>query len=198
MKNINEDIEDIGEWVAVVDHTDYEIYNQFPFPLRKTSRPNQLLKITLHHTGYNRYKLNGKDYNHHRLIALQFIANPNNLPQVDHIDRNKQNNHLENLRWVSLSENCKNKGSNMGVIYEFIDELPDDAVVVENYGEHQFSNLYYSHSLRKFIKYNGVQYRFLHNISVYNIDNYCVNVVDTENIKTAICLSKYQHLYGFI
>ena len=44
----------------------------------------------------------------HRLVALTYISNPNNLPQVDHIDRNKQNNHISNLRWVTNQENREN------------------------------------------------------------------------------------------
>ena len=45
----------------------------------------------------------------HRLVALHFIENPNGYPEVDHIDRNKENNNVENLRWVTHSENNKNK-----------------------------------------------------------------------------------------
>jgi len=45
----------------------------------------------------------------HRLIALQFIENPDNLPLVDHIDRDKSNNDLDNLRWVTKSQNNRNK-----------------------------------------------------------------------------------------
>ena len=45
----------------------------------------------------------------HRLLALQFIENPDNLPVVDHIDRDKSNNNLDNLRWVTQSQNCRNK-----------------------------------------------------------------------------------------
>ena len=54
---------------------------------------------------------NGKSYNErvHRLVAKTYISNPNNNPEVDHIDRDKLNNSADNLRWVSRSENLKNR-----------------------------------------------------------------------------------------
>ena len=41
----------------------------------------------------------------HRLVAIAFLPNPDNLPEVDHIDANPSNNCLENLRWVTKQEN---------------------------------------------------------------------------------------------
>lgn len=51
----------------------------------------------------------------HRLVAEAFIPNPNNLPEVNHIDSNRSNNHVSNLEWVTHSENMRhsyNKGIN--------------------------------------------------------------------------------------
>jgi hypothetical protein len=46
----------------------------------------------------------------HRLIAIAWIPNPENEPEIDHIDRNPANNCVENLRWSSRLKNANNMG----------------------------------------------------------------------------------------
>ena len=55
---------------------------------------------------YKRIKL-------HRIIAEAFIPNPDNKPQIDHINRNKLDNRVENLRWVTAQENSNNRTTNL-------------------------------------------------------------------------------------
>ena len=44
----------------------------------------------------------------HQLVAQAFIPNPDNLSEVDHIDTDETNNHVENLRWVTHQQNMEN------------------------------------------------------------------------------------------
>ena len=58
----------------------------------------------------------------HRLVGLAFIPNPENLPQIHHIDNNPSNNNVNNLMWVSNIENTqsKNRTCNVGFISSYI------------------------------------------------------------------------------
>ena len=82
-----------------------------------TTTYDKELRPHLTNRGYLRVNLSKektvKRVSIHRLVAEAFIPNPDNLPAVDHIDGNKLNNNVENLQWISNSDNtrkaCKGK-----------------------------------------------------------------------------------------
>jgi len=76
-------------------------------------RSNKFLSQHLNNEGYYCTSLwdgqKGITMRVNRLIALTFIPNPENKPTVDHIDRDRTNNHVKNLRWATWEEQADNK-----------------------------------------------------------------------------------------
>lgn len=74
--------------------------------------PYNIISPTTKKVGYQKvclFKEGKRKYvDVHRLVAISFIPNPECKPMVDHIDRNRQNNSVSNLRWCTLSENMHN------------------------------------------------------------------------------------------
>jgi len=85
----------------------YENFSVSNFGNVRNEKTCLILKQHLHNE-YYRVGVQGKKHFIHRLIAEYFIPNPNNKPYVDHIDNNRSNNRIDNLRWVTTSENNYN------------------------------------------------------------------------------------------
>lgn len=174
---------------------DYEILNEYPYTIRR-KKDSYEISESKSGKGYIRVHLNGKSYYKHILIAKQFIENddPENKVEVDHINHDKTDYHIENLRWTTPSNNNMNKSVHKGVTYEFINELPDDYIDVDTYetrkGVHEFNDkeYYFSPSTDKFYYYNGHQYRILHvnnnhgssTVRLKDINKRCVSVYYTK------------------
>lgn len=97
-------------WVVINGYPKYFVSNFGRVMNIKTKR---ILKPNGDDRGYyivDLYK-NGKKkhFRIHRLVGEAFCDNPENKPYIDHIDHNGFNNHYKNLRWVSSSENNRNK-----------------------------------------------------------------------------------------
>lgn len=71
-------------------------------PIRIGSSNKKYLAVALRDSKGNR-----KIFKIHRLVASSFIPNPYNLPHIDHIDGNKENNSVSNLEWVTERENYR-------------------------------------------------------------------------------------------
>lgn len=75
------------------------------------------LKPFVDRRGYENYSLWGDDGHRktmrcHQLVAQVYIPNPNNYPQVDHLDCNKRNNSVSNLEWVDNGTNARRAREN--------------------------------------------------------------------------------------
>lgn len=80
---------------------------------------DKLIKLNpiINHAGYPLISLSSveyKDKKHlvHRLVAVAFVPNPENKPQVNHKDLNKMNNNASNLEWVTVGENIAHYNKN--------------------------------------------------------------------------------------
>ena len=185
-----------GEWLECVVDNDYEIFDQNPYPIRRKGS-DKVIGDYYSGNGYVQCSLNGKSYQKHRIIAIQFIPNPNNLPCIDHINHNRTDNRISNLRWCSSSDNNKNRTSSRGITHEYLETIPcendEDIIEVRDYNEHLFDGLYYIDNY--FYQWNGIQYRRIHiNYSKKGLAN--VQIQDIDGKQVRISYSIFKKLYG--
>lgn len=80
------------------------------------------------------YQKPAKVYSVYRLVATAFVPNPDNKPEVDHIDGNSLNDDYTNLRWVTHAENMNND-----VTIERFKKRPARRWYLDESGKHIYS-----------------------------------------------------------
>lgn len=180
-----------SHWEVLIDHEDYEINTEYPHQIRKISNKRIVTEGVLG-TGYIRVSLNRKQFLKHVLIAKQFIDNPDPelYTMVDHINHNKTDNRIENLRWVSTRMNTNNRHDQT-----LVDDIPEDAIAVTSYSDWTFENLYFHDDV--FYVYNGISYVVKHKYQTKG-GSWHIKVTDTTGVMRNISYIKFKKQYGLM
>jgi hypothetical protein len=182
-------------WVECSMDCDYEIFSEFPYDIRN-KRSGRYLSENISGM-YPTISMKSRTVRKHIVIMSQFKPHEPSEEklEIDHINRDRSDYHLSNLRWISHSENMKNKIGSRGVRYDFFDDISDEAIVVRDYGDHEFEDLYFHENT--FYKWNGIQFRKLH-INETKGGSLVVSAVSTEGERVKICYTKFKRLYDVI
>ena len=96
-------------WKPIIDWED--LYSVNENGEVKNNKTNKLITGDINSCGYYRVCLydkknnRKKKYFRHRLVAMHFLPNKDNLPEVNHKDGDKSNNSVKNLEWISRVDN---------------------------------------------------------------------------------------------
>ena len=147
---------DDDTFVTLNDYPMYEIDSQYPYQI--INKRNGLpVRENNGKDGYIRIRLCGENELKHRVIAKQFLPNPEGLPCVDHKNHNRSDNRIENLRFVTSRENARNRASSNGIEYEFVDELEENAFQIKFVNGYEFKGYWLAGN--EILYFDGQRYR---------------------------------------
>ncbi|CAL5981299.1 HNH_endonuclease [Hexamita inflata] len=133
-----------------------------------------------------------KSFDVHQLVALAFLGPCPPGFQVDHISRDKTDNRATNLRYVSASNNCKNKTIYKGHTAEYFDQLPPNCVQLKSYGKHVFENYFINADTKEIYSFDNNQFRKVILVTDKASGTQKYNTKNTLGKNVSVCLSKLQ------
>ena len=178
------------QWQELVVDKDYEINTNNLYEIRRKGT-NKKIKLTLDSKGYYVCSLNRKTFKHHRVVAIQFIPNPEGKPDIDHMNHVRNDNNISNLRWVSHYENMQNKCSMNGKLFGFTDEIDEACISIEKYGNRTLEGYYYDFNRDIFYhrEFDG-KYRIL-NVIHRKDGRAIVKMYDKNHVRIDLCVKKF-------
>ena len=131
-------------------NSDYTISTVYPYTITRKSTKHVVTRTIDRNSGYVKVAIIGKPESLHRLIALQWIPIPEHIAmisidelEVDHKNKVRSDYHIENLEWVTRSENAKNKTKYKDYTPDYVNNLSSNAIPVTRYSSHIIADLYY-------------------------------------------------------
>ncbi len=97
------------EWKTIQGFPDYQVSNLGRVKSLKFGK-EKILESYIR-SRYLSVKIDNKNKKIHKLVGLAFLPNPEQKPEIDHINRDKLDNNLTNLRWATRKEQSLNKDS---------------------------------------------------------------------------------------
>ena len=177
----------MSNWETLRFNNNYEICTEYPHQIRRRDN-QQILAESENNCGYIQVGINGVTTTKHRLIATQWVENPDNLPEVNHIDHVKTNNHIENLEWCTRSDNLSDRIPYQHQPFEYLDEIPDTAVELVDYKGYEYDEYWYDYDSERVIINTRNRFRFVNSCARTN----SVNIIDIHGSQHTISLNKLQ------
>lgn len=94
-------------WKKVIG---FENYSVSSLGRIRNDKSGTIRKLQTYTKGYFSVRLDGKNLLVHRLVAIAFLDNPERKTVVDHLNGDRKDNRVENLRWVTTAENLMGHG----------------------------------------------------------------------------------------
>jgi hypothetical protein len=191
----DEIVEEPSWWEPLAKYEGFEI-NKITHEIRNSVSKTPVRETNVN--GYIRIQLGPYTTPYlHQVLARQYLPNPHGLPFVDHISHDRSDNCLGNLQWISRSNNKRNSSHCGNMVYEYVDSIPENRIVVNSYrvkGENRyFDNLYFVED--KFYWYNNKRYKVLP-IRKPETKNAYVSISDMNGVCTAIVRQRFKSQYG--
>ena len=185
----------IKQYEGLRYHQDYEICTTYPYEVRNIHTIQVIDETFNENNGYYYIKLYEKLYPKHLIIAHQWLHNddPVYKDRIEHINGNKADNHIENLRWVER----KDEEDIPRRRRETVKELPDFTIKVDHYdGLQGIEDLYFCDDV--FYVFNGIDYNVLKKRQDHNGFWFVIAIIPEEDEELFISYVRFKHEYDLI